>query len=44
VVYWTISDDDAWPGADPVGALLGLFALVRRFLTPGARLTLLSRS
>jgi hypothetical protein len=32
VVFWTISDDEARIGVDPVGALLRFFALVRSLL------------
>ncbi len=40
VVCWTTSDDEVWPGIDPLGVLLGVFALVRRVLAPAGRLPL----
>lgn len=40
MICWTTSDDEVWPGADPLGVLLGFFALVRWFFAPPARFSL----
>ena len=41
MVFWTISDDEARIGVDPLGALFRFFALVRWLLgAPAIRLSL----